>query len=157
MFEGQSTHVLDAKGRLCIPKRIQEQLTRTETGQLLCVVTRGFDGCLNLFAKETFDAVRANLATDPFVTPRKRRMQRLVFPNTVTAQLDSSGRLLIPEKLKKLAGLDREVVIVGVADRAEIWNTERWERFEEEFEKEFDELDGALGGGASGDEEQSAL
>ena len=157
MFEGQSTHVLDAKGRICIPKRIQEQLTRTEGGQLLCVVTRGFDGCLNLFAKETFDQVRSRLATDPFVTPRERRMQRLVFPNTVTAQLDSSGRLLIPEKLKRLAGLEREVVILGVADRAEIWNPERWERFEAEFEKEFDELDGALGGGAGRGEELSVL
>ena len=153
MFEGQSTHVLDAKGRLCIPKRIQEQLTRTETGSVLCVVTRGFDGCLNLFAKDEFDRVRSKLDTDPFVKPRERRMQRLVFPNTVTAQLDSSGRLLIPEKLKRLAGLERDVVIVGVADRAEIWDAKRWERFELDFEKEFDELDGVLGGGSAEDDE----
>ena len=73
-------------------------------------------------------------------------MQRLFFANTHQCQLDASGRLVLPEKLRTLAGIDREVVMIGVADRAEIWDRAEWERFERENAGDFDELDVVLVG-----------
>ncbi len=149
MFGGESTHNLDAKNRLFIPKRIQEELGRNEEGQRTCVLTRGFDGCIFLFSEASFREVLARLQTQPFVGREQRKMQRLFFSNTYPAQLDGNGRLLVPEKLKKVAGLDREVVLVGVADRAEIWSKEAWETFESESSADFDDLDGVLRGDGS--------
>ena len=65
--------------------------------------------------------------------------------------IDSSGRVLLPEKLRKYAGIDREVVMVGVADRAEIWDRARWEKFESENDDHFDALDVVLVGGGGPD------
>ena len=157
MFGGESEHTLDPKNRFCVPKRFQEELDRSESGHLTCVLTRGFDGCLFLFSESGFQQVLARLQTQPFVGREQRKMQRLFFSNTYRAQLDSSGRLLVPEKLKKIAGLDREVVLVGVADRAEIWSKSAWQSFEDEASADFDDLDsvlcgdaGAVGNGATG-------
>lgn len=146
MFGGESEHTLDPKNRFCVPKRFQDQLERSESGHLTCVVTRGFDGCLFLFSESGFAKVLERLQTQPFVGREQRKMQRLFFSNTYHGQLDSSGRLLVPEKLKKIAGLERDIVCVGVADRAEIWSKNAWESFEDESSDDFDDLDGVLCG-----------
>jgi MraZ protein len=146
VFGGESEHTLDPKNRFCVPKRFQDELDRSDSGHLTCVLTRGFDGCLFLFSESGFQQVLARLQTQPFVGREQRKMQRLFFSNTYRAQLDSSGRLLVPEKLKKIAGLDREVVLVGVADRAEIWSKSAWQTFESEASGDFDDLDGVLCG-----------
>ena len=82
-----------------------------------------------------------------------RTMQRLFFANVHPSPLDSSGRVLLPEKLRKYAGIDKEVVMVGVADRAEIWDRARWQKFEAENDERFDDLDVVLvgDGGPGGD------
>ena len=153
MFGGESAHNLDPKNRLFIPKRIQEELTRNEDGHRTCVLTRGFEGCLVLFSEPGFDRVLARLQTQPFVGREQRKMQRLFFSNTYRTQLDGNGRLLLPEKLKAVAGLEREVVLVGVADRAEIWSQAAWSSFEDENSADFDDLDGVLcGEGTAPDE-----
>jgi MraZ protein len=78
-------------------------------------------------------------------------MQRMFFANVHPTPLDGSGRILLPEKLRTLAGIQREVVMVGVADRAEIWDRARWEKFESDNDARFDELDVVLvGNGGSG-------
>ena len=149
VFGGESEHTLDPKNRFCVPKRFQDELERSESGHLTCVITRGFDGCLFLFSAAGFDQVLERLQTQPFVGREQRKMQRLFFSNTYRTQLDSSGRLLVPEKLKKVAGLDREVVLVGVADRAEIWSKSSWKAFEDEASADFDDLDSVLCGDAN--------
>lgn len=149
MFGGESTHNLDPKNRLFIPKRIQEELSRNEEGNRTCVLTRGFEGCLFLFSEPGFQKVLERLQTQPFVGREQRKMQRLFFSNTYRTQLDGNGRLLVPEKLKSVAGLEREVVLVGVADRAEIWSQAAWTSFEDEHSADFDDLDGVLCGEVS--------
>ncbi len=146
MFGGESAHNLDSKNRLFIPKRIQEELPRNDEGHRTCVLTRGFEGCLFLFSEPGFQEVLMRLETQPFVGKEQRKMQRLFFSNTYRGQLDGNGRLLVPEKLKEVAGLEREVVLVGVAKRAEIWSKAAWESFEEDSSADFDDLDGVLRG-----------
>jgi len=155
VFSGDSTHTLDPKNRVFVPKRFQDQLERDDNGQQVAVLTRGFEGCLFLFSKRGYEKVLERLQTQPFGGEELRRMQRLFFSNVHPVPLDSSGRVLLPEKLRKYAGLDKEVVMVGVADRAEIWDKARWERFEAESDGDFDSLDVVLigkgpGGGGGG-------
>jgi MraZ protein len=116
------------------------------------VLTKGFDGCLFLFSSEGFAEVQARLQTQPFGGGQNlRTMQRLFFSKTHPMQLDASGRVVLPEKLRTFAGIKDEVVMVGVADRAEIWDRERWEAFEAANEGAFDELaDVMVGRGAEG-------
>ena len=146
MFSGESSHTLDAKHRVFVPKRFQEALQRDDKGHLNAILTRGFENCLFLFSEEGFERVLERLQTQPFGGAQLRKMQRLFFAHTHRSQLDASGRLVLPEKLRNLAGIEREVVLVGVADRAEIWDRARWERFESENAGDFDELDVVLVG-----------
>ena len=149
MFYGESTHSLDAKNRVFVPKRFQNALLRDDAGQLNMVVTRGFEGCLFLFSGPHFEVLRGRLQTQPFGGAQLRKMQRLFFANAHVCSLDGSGRLVLPEKLRVLAGIEKEVVMVGVADRAEIWDRTRWEQFESESESDFDDLDVVLMGDGS--------
>ncbi len=146
MFYGESTHSLDAKKRVFVPKRFQNAVARDEDGHLSVVVTRGFEGCLFLFSVPQFEVLRERLRTQPFVSSKLRKMQRLFFSSTHPCTLDGSGRLVIPEKLRKLAGIESDVVMVGVSDRAEIWDRERWLAFESDSDDDFDELDVVLMG-----------
>lgn len=155
VFSGESTHNLDAKHRVFVPKRFQSVLDRSEAGHLTAVLTRGFERCLFLFSEQGFQRVLERMQTQPFGGTELRKMQRLFFSNTHLCQLDASGRLVLPEKLRNFAGIGKEVVMVGVADRAEVWDRAEWERYEAANEDAFDELDvvlveGAQPGGAPG-------
>jgi MraZ protein len=151
VFTGDSTHTLDPKNRVFVPKRFQEQLGRNAAGLQVAVLTRGFEGCLFLFSEDGYRAVLQRMTTQPFGGEQLRTMQRLFFSNVHETPVDSSGRVLLPEKLRKYAGIDKEVVMVGVADRAEIWDRARWEKFESENDERFDDLDVVLiGGGGPG-------
>ncbi len=140
MFIGESTHTLDAKNRVFIPKRIQEKLDRDENGNLTVYVTRGFDACVFLFSVSGWESMYREVTTKPFVDPERRSMQRAFMSSSFSAQLDSSGRLLLPEKLKRVAGLEREVSVIGVGERAEIWNREVWERQQAEINGKYDDM-----------------
>jgi MraZ protein len=152
VFSGDSIHTLDPKNRVFVPKRFQDELGQDAGGQRIAILTRGFEGCLFLFSEKGYAQVLQRLQTQPFGGARLRTMQRLFFSNVHPSPLDSSGRVLLPEKLRKYAGIEREVVMVGVADRAEIWDHARWQTFEAENDDHFDDLGVVLvGGGGPGD------
>lgn len=146
MFSGESLHTLDPKNRVFVPKRFQDLLERNEEGQRVVILTRGFERCVFLFSEAGFSKVLTRLQTQPFGGERLRKMQRLFFANVHPTPLDGSGRLLLPEKLRSYAGIEKEVVMVGVADRAEIWERGQWERFQDENDDGFDDLDVVLVG-----------
>lgn len=146
MWLGESVHSLDAKNRVFLPKRFQEDLDRGADGQLDAILTRGFEGCLFLFSTSGFQRVLERLKTRAFEGPEARVMQRLFFSTTNMVELDGQGRLLLPEKLKALAGIDKEVAMIGVIDRIEIWSVEAWRRLEAERGGDFDRLGGVLTG-----------
>ena len=150
MFCGDSRHSVDAKHRVFLPKRFQSELPLDDSGARVCVLTRGLDGCLYLFTEAGLEQALERMDTEAFAGADERKLQRLFFSFTSRVTLDASGRLLIPEKLRKLAGIQKEVVMVGVRQRVEVWAGERWDAFEAENEAAFDELEEVLTGKSSG-------
>jgi MraZ protein len=140
VFLNTSVHTVDAKKRLFVPKRFQEELTRDEEGNLVAVLSQGQGGerCLYLFSEPGFERAIAGLDTRAYAEEPLRRSQRRLFSTSDRLTLDSAGRLLIPEPQLAFAGIEREVVLVGAGQRAEIWAREAWERELAELGKEGD-------------------
>ena len=150
VFCGESNHTLDKKHRVFVPKRFQQDLPLDPEGNRNAILTRGLDGCLFLFPESGLERALSRMDTEAFAKPKQRKLQRLFFSYTARVTLDASGRLLIPEKLRKLAGIEREVVMVGVVDRVEVWAADRWDKFEKENENAFDDLEDVLTGSTPG-------
>ena len=114
---GQYAHNIDAKGRLFIPAKLREELGETFH------VTIGPDHCLTIYPNDTWDDFMAKFHDMPY---SKGKSLRALSANAVDCEPDGQGRILIPAKLRKYADLEKEVVVIGSFDRAEIWNAERW-------------------------------
>lgn len=121
MFLGQYYHSFDAKGRLTIPARFRELLTDG------AYVTRGFEQNLMVLTSPAFDALTHGVNQHSLTDPTARDLKRLLFSTADRVELDSSGRILIPQFLRELAGLDSEAVVVGVGDYFEIWSPAQWD------------------------------
>ena len=146
VFYGDSSHTVDDKGRVFVPKRFQDALTLTKDAARVAYLSRGQDVCLYLFSESGFQRALAELDTRVFNGGELRAAKRVFFANTVKIELDASGRILIPEKLRAAARLSREVVMVGVGDRAEIWQREAWEAYEAVHLPKLDHIDRAIAG-----------
>ncbi len=144
MLLGESTHSLDAKSRVVVPRRFLDELRSGKEEKTPVMLTRGFERCLFLFPEASFASALERMKLQAFGGEELRRMQRLFFSNAQRCSIDKAGRLLIPDKLRRVAGLEDEVVLVGCADRAEIWSKKAWEAFNEEHDADFDKLDGVL-------------
>ena len=118
---GQYAHNIDAKGRLFIPAKLREELGETFH------VTISPDHCLTIYPNDTWDDFMAKFHDMPY---SKGKSLRALSANAVDCEPDGQGRILIPAKLRKYADLEKEVVVIGSFDRAEIWNAERWAREE---------------------------
>lgn len=145
MFYGESSHALDGKFRVTVPKRFQDEFARDASGTLCCFLTRGQDRCLYLFSESGFERALAGLDIAAFNGENQRAAQRVFFANTARIELDAQGRVLVPEKLRAHLGTDKDVVIVGVGDHAELWAKDVWERYHAQHEPILDSVDQVLG------------
>ncbi len=120
---GTYEHNIDAKGRLAIPSKLRDEL-----GSVF-YLAMGVDACLAIYPQSTWNRFTEKFASLPMSQSKKMRS---LFANAARCELDSQGRIVIPQKLKKYAGIEKDVVIIGVHDRAEIWAAEKWAAEEEE-------------------------
>ena len=120
---GQYQHSIDAKGRVFIPAKLREELGET------FYVTMGMDSCLSVYSDASWAKFTEKFESLPYT---KTKAMRPLFANAAKCEPDSQGRILLPQKLRTYAGLDKDVVIIGVSNRAEIWNAERWAALEAE-------------------------
>ncbi len=141
MWLGESTHTLDDKGRLSIPRRLLAGQDVDRSGRVTFVVTEGLEGCLFVFTAPVFEQVSSSVDTRTFAGADARGRQRRWFGSAEYIELDEKNRVTLPEKLVKFAGLSREVVIVGVGQRAEIWPKQVWEAYEREHARDLERLD----------------
>ncbi|TES90954.1 MAG: division/cell wall cluster transcriptional repressor MraZ [Anaerolineales bacterium] len=121
MFLGQYRHSFDTKGRLTIPARFREQLTNG------AFVTQGFELNLMVLTAPAFETITQRVNQTSLTDPTARDLKRLLFSTADRVAPDNNGRILIPQFLREIAGLDSEAVLVGVGDYFEIWSPEQWD------------------------------
>ncbi len=120
MLTGQYSHNLDPKGRISFPARLREEL-----GERF-MVTRGLDNCLFVYSMEEWELLAAKLRELPI--SKSAPLNGFFFSGVAEVEPDKQGRVLLPAHLREYAGLEKDVTIAGVFNRAEIWDTARWEQ-----------------------------
>ncbi|HSC23704.1 MAG TPA: division/cell wall cluster transcriptional repressor MraZ [Casimicrobiaceae bacterium] len=124
VFRGVSELVLDAKGRLAIPARHRDQLAGDE-GRV--IVTADHGGCLLVYPYADWQPIEAQLMGLPSFDDKIRALQRLIVGHADEVEIDGAGRILVPPALRRYAGLDRRVVLVGQGRKLELWDEVKWQ------------------------------
>jgi MraZ protein len=142
MFIGEYQHSIDGKGRLAIPQKFRKQLAGK------AVVTRGLDDCLFVYSLIEWKKLAEKLAALPFSQTNSRALARLMLAGAMDVDIDSQGRVLVPDYLRKYAGLKKNVVVAGLYSRVELWDKAAWEKYSAHAEKKAEDIAeqmGALG------------
>jgi MraZ protein len=121
MFMSEYNHTIDPKGRLIIPSKFREALGDE------FVVTKGMDGCLFVYSNKDWNAFETKLTALPLINKEARKFARFFLAGAATVEVDKQGRILIPAPLRAFAVIEKDVVLVGVGSRIEIWSKEQWE------------------------------
>jgi MraZ protein len=135
---GTYSRTIDQEYRLAVPKRLREQFSKGKLSHLY--LAPGTERSLALYAPEAFDRLAQKLADRSTNRANFRNYLRLFYARAEEVPLDGQGRIRIPERLYQLADLGREVILLGVHDHAEIWNTEHWNAFLETHTTDFDTM-----------------
>ena len=138
MFMGEYNHTVDTKGRLIVPSKFREQLGDE------FVVTKGLDGCLFVYSKSEWENIEEKFRNVPLTTKDARKFARFFFAGAASCEVDKQGRILLPAHLREFAGLEKDVVLVGVGSRVEIWSKDKWEAMNSDAD--MDEITGAMEG-----------
>ena len=139
MFLGEYIHTFDSKNRISIPARFRKDLGR------VVVVTRGLDHCLYLYSRKAWEKQAHAYAAEVNGNAAQRGLARLFLAGSSEAEVDTSGRLLIPEHLKSFASIKEKAVIAGVADRVEMWEESAWKKYTTAIERDADAFAEKLG------------
>jgi len=139
MLIGEYTHTVDEKKRISLPVKF-----RNELGKKL-VVTRGLDNCLFIFSINEWKKVSEKLGELSFGSADTRGFNRFMLAGAEDIEVDSIGRILIPDFLRDFAGLKGKVVFAGVHNRIEIWNDKAWNEYKKRIEKQADAMAEKLG------------
>ena len=123
MFMGEYQHSIDDKGRLIIPARFREGLGDN------FVLTKGLDNCLFVYPSSEWGKLEKHLQELPFTKADARAFVRFFLSGATECELDKQGRILLPAVLREYASLERDVTVIGVASRVEIWGREAWEKY----------------------------
>ena len=128
MFIGEYNHSIDAKGRLIVPAKYRDEL-----GEHF-FVTKGLDGCLFAYDEKDFSALQEKVMSLPLSHKASRDISRFFLGSAQESEFDKQGRILLAAPLREHAGLEKDVVLVGVGNRIEIWSKERYDASEEGFD-----------------------
>lgn len=123
MFMGEFQHAVDEKGRLIIPVRF-----RAELGERF-VLTKGLDNCLFVYPWREWEQLAARLQALPFTRSDARAFSRFLLAGASECEMDRQGRILLPQHLREYARLEKDVVLIGVSSRVEIWNAQVWAEY----------------------------
>lgn len=137
MFKGEYQHSLDPKNRIAIPSKFREYL-----GDRF-VMTKGLDNCLYAYGIEEWDALEQKLKALPFSSKDARAFVRFIFSGAADCQIDKQGRTILPANLIEYAGIKKDIVIIGVSTRFEIWSKENWDEYNSS-NIDFDEIAGKM-------------
>ena len=139
MLIGEYTHSIDDKNRLSLPAKFRQEMGKK------MVVTPGLDSCLFVFTQKEWLKLEEKLNHSSIGQADSRGFSRHMFAGAVEAEVDSIGRILIPDFLRDRANLKNKVVVIGVSTRLEIWNEKTWGEYKKVVEKQADTLAEKLG------------
>lgn len=134
MFMGEYNHTIDAKGRLIVPAKFREILGDN------FIVTKGLDGCLFVYPNDEWTRFEEKLKSLPLTNKNARQFTRFFLAGAAACVVDKQGRILLPQVLREFASLEKDVVLVGVASRIEIWSRERWDESMNTYDGDMDEV-----------------
>ena len=134
MFIGEYRYNADAKGRISVPAKFRDELGES------FFVTKGLDQSLFVFPQSEWDKFQEKLQSLPLTNPRARAFSRIFYSGAAEIEMDKQGRMLIPQNLREFAGLEKELLVIGVGSRVEIWSEEAWNRYNNPDNLSYDEL-----------------
>lgn len=134
MISGEYSHNLDSKGRVIIPSKFRKQL-----GEKF-VITKGFDNCLFVYSSKDWSNFEKKLSSLSLTNKDARNVSRFFVGSAIDTTFDKMGRILINSSLKEYANIEKEVVIVGMIDRVEIWDKNAWIRVNKQITKSIDSI-----------------
>jgi MraZ protein len=138
MFRGSHPHTLDDKGRIIIPTRFRDFI---RAGGNDAVMITGMDKCLFAYPLEDWSKLEAKILAQVESSETMRRFRRFFVGNAQECPLDRQGRVLIPPQLRSYAALDRDIVLVGVLNRFEIWSKQNWNKVYEAVEDDLKKVE----------------
>src|SRR3989338_6102225 len=138
MFIGEYSVSMDLKGRIPIPARFRLSLKSA-------VITRGLDKSLFVYPKAEWEKIAAKLAALPLSDSNSRAFVRLMLAGAYDLEFDKQGRILIPDYLRKFAELTKKIIVAGLYNRLEVWDSDIWENYKQETEKESTNIAETLG------------
>ena len=133
MFLGEYLHTFDTKNRVSLPAKFRKGLGRA------VIITRGLDRCIYVYSRKEWEKEARRYAAQTSGNAASRGLARLFLAGSFEGDLDSAGRVLIPENLKSFAGIGTKAVVAGVADRVEIWEEEAWKAYTRAIERDADQ------------------
>ena len=139
MFIGEYRHTFDTKNRISLPAKFRKALGSS------VVVTRGFDKCLFVYPKSAWKTEAAKMAKHSLGNAAGRGLARLMLAGASEADVDTAGRVLVPDYLKAYSALTGKCVVAGVSDRIEIWDEAAWEAYTKDIERDADSFAETLG------------
>ncbi len=139
MLLGEYKHNLDTKGRIAIPAKFREKFSAG------AIITRGLDNCLFVFGREEWQKLVEKLNALPLAQANSRAFVRLMLAGAMDVALDAQGRVLLPDYLRRYAGLKKEAVVAGLYNRMEIWDAATWEQYKHKTEVASEEIAEKLG------------
>jgi MraZ protein len=123
LFYGEYQHTIDPKGRVIIPSKFREG-----RGDKF-IITKGLDNCLFAYSSEEWTSLENKLKTLPLTNKDARAFVRFFFAGAAECEVDKQGRILVPQNLREYAGLDKEISIIGVSTRVELWDRNKWDNY----------------------------
>jgi len=139
MFIGECSHTIDQKRRIAIPSKFRKILSKK------AVVTRGLDNCLIIYPPEQWNEMTKKLESLPTGQADARGFTRIMFSGATDVEIDKLGRILLPDHLRKYAFLKKNVVVIGLSNKIEIWDEKRWAEYKEKMEKTVNDMAQKLG------------
>jgi len=133
-FLGEYEVTIDAKGRFLLPAGFKKQVPEEWGNQY--VISRGIESCLTLYPMKNWEPIFSKISELNAFDPKVRQFQRFFLNGATTVELDTAGRLLIPQNLKAYAELDKDVVLVSAVQKIEIWDKKKYQQFFENFSPE---------------------
>jgi len=139
MFIGEYKHTIDTKKRLALPAKFRQSLGKT------VIITKGLERCLVVYTEKEWQVMSQKLGALPTSQLEARGFARIMLAGAMAVDVDRLGRILIPDYLKEYAGLKKNVVVCGLFNRLEMWDTTKWDTYKTKVEKDVGDMASKLG------------